>query len=151
MILHWFDYLIWFINNVLKLQWNKWIPNSIIIPYIYVASSNGIRKRMIVNIDIWSDWYLSCSTKFAVYYAHIVRWLTCLNIVCNFIAKRYPTVKKKLSSFITDSSHDNSCKNIDPEQATESVPGKVSLFNCCSFQICKRKSYWSNTLNLRVW
>ena len=53
-----------------------------------------------------------------------------------------------LTRFITDSLHDNSCNNMDPERVIESVPGKVSLFNCCSFQIRKKKSYWFDRLNL---
>ena len=75
-----------------------------------------------------------CCSKQNMYQSDAVYHQTCIN----------------LSRFITHSSDANPYKNVDPEQTTESVVGKVSLFNCCSFQICQKRGYWPNSVNLDV-
>ena len=46
----------------------KWMNFQLEVHSKYKWHSNGIETGMNINIDIWSEAYLSSATKFAVYY-----------------------------------------------------------------------------------
>ena len=66
---------------------------------------------MILNIDMRCEIYLSCPTKCAVHYSHTVRWVSGLNIVCNFTAILYLTLKKKITPIVSTSDGDGDFLN----------------------------------------
>ena len=80
----------------------------------YMHYSNGIGKGININIDIWFELYLSFATKFAVYYTHIVRWLTGLKYCMQNAANTDSTVKKKSTRYRIGNGLNMTCLHMNP-------------------------------------